>query len=397
MTQPQEAGRRIRIAVLTSFDPMDKRKLSGITYHMVMILQKYVGDVVLMGPVKRRKVLRGIYNRIARFFPKPYNLDHSLYLAFRYMLIFNRKLSRLQADVVFAPRGSTEIALVRSKLPIVYLSDTTFKSLYGYYEWFRDFMDISVWEGNLIERMVLRKSAAVVMASQWAARSAIEDYGISPEKVFVVPFGPNMEFDQIPESEVVMEAIRAKDRNVCRLLFLGVEWYRKGGYIAFDALKAMIGMGVDAEMTVVGCVPPEGFEHPKMRVIPYLDKNDEVQYQQFISLFYDHHFLILPTRAECYGVVFAEASAFGLPSLSTQTGGVSTVVQEGRNGYCLPLDSPGVAFAALAARIFKNYETEYLPLSFSSRQFFDEELSPEVFGKRMAEVFRFAMNRGSKS
>lgn len=35
------------------------------------------------------------------------------------------------------------------------------------------------------------------------------------------------------------------------------------------------------------------------------------------------HLLLLPTRAECAGIVFNEASAYGVPILLTDTGGVS--------------------------------------------------------------------------
>ncbi|TSA49979.1 MAG: glycosyltransferase [Sphingobacteriales bacterium] len=42
---------------------------------------------------------------------------------------------------------------------------------------------------------------------------------------------------------------------------------------------------------------------------------------------------MVPSRAECYGIVFAEASSYGLPSVSTDTGGVSAVVKEGVNVF----------------------------------------------------------------
>jgi glycosyltransferase involved in cell wall biosynthesis len=55
-------------------------------------------------------------------------------------------------------------------------------------------------------------------------------------------------------------------------------------------------------------------------------------------LFATAHFFILPTRAEAFGVVFAEASAFAVPSLGTRTGGVESVVREGANGWLFDPD-----------------------------------------------------------
>lgn len=388
--------RRYKIGVLTSFDPMDKRKLSGITYFLVNILQTYVGDVELLGPIHRRRVLRGVYHRIATLFPKPYNLDHSIYLSLRYRWIFGSKLRGKDYDFIFAPRSSTEIALLDTKIPLVYLSDTTFKSLYGYYDWFSDFMKLSVWEGNFIERSALRKSSAVVMASSWAAESAKNDYGILPDKIFVIPFGPNMEPHQILPTHQVEAAINAKSREVCKLLFLGVEWYRKGGNIAFDALRTLRDKGVKVHLTVVGVVPPDTFRDADMTIIPYLNKNNPDEYEQFIRLFLEHHFLILPTRAECYGVVFAEASAFGLPSFTSDTGGVPSVVHNGVNGYRMPPETPGSAFAAVISRVFSNFDDEYLPLAFGARKFYEQELSAEVIGMRFRAVAEYVTRNNAK-
>ncbi|WP_270350498.1 glycosyltransferase [Ligilactobacillus salivarius] len=55
--------------------------------------------------------------------------------------------------------------------------------------------------------------------------------------------------------------------------------------------------------------------------------------------------MLLPTRAECAGIVFNEASAFGVPSLSVDTGGVADYVKNNINGYRMPLSANGEDFA----------------------------------------------------
>lgn len=45
------------------------------------------------------------------------------------------------------------------------------------------------------------------------------------------------------------------------------------------------------------------------------------------------NFLLLPTIAECAGIVFAEASGYGIPSITYDTGGVGTYVIDGINGF----------------------------------------------------------------
>jgi glycosyltransferase involved in cell wall biosynthesis len=55
----------------------------------------------------------------------------------------------------------------------------------------------------------------------------------------------------------------------------------------------------------------------------------------------------LPSRAEAFGNVFAEAMAAGLPVVGTAIGGITELVQDGRHGLLVPPRDP----AALAAAI----------------------------------------------
>jgi glycosyltransferase involved in cell wall biosynthesis len=71
----------------------------------------------------------------------------------------------------------------------------------------------------------------------------------------------------------------------------------------------------------------------------FLSKNTEEGRRRLEALMSESHFLIMPSKAECYGLVFAEASSFGLPSLATRTGGIPTAVRDGRNGMTFALDA----------------------------------------------------------
>jgi len=86
------------------------------------------------------------------------------------------------------------------------------------------------------------------------------------------------------------------------------------------------------------------------------------------------HFLLLPTRADCSLLVACESNAYGVPAITTDTGGVSFVVRDGVNGYCLPYDAPGQAYAEKIAELFGDKE-RYHALVQSSRQRFEETLN----------------------
>ena len=125
-----------------------------------------------------------------------------------------------------------------------------------------------------------------------------------------------------------------------------------------------------------------------MVVIPFLNKKEKAQSDLFNQLLYENHFFILPTRGECFGVVFCEASAFALPSITTDTGGIGSAVENGKNGYRLPLEAHGDKYAEVISDIFLNFENKYLPLAKATRDFYDVRLSWESWANSLNEILK---------
>ncbi len=196
----------------------------------------------------------------------------------------------------------------------------------------------------------------------------------------VVPFGAN--FDECPPQEV---ALARKPSDRCRLLFLAAGWARKGGDIAFETLLKLEELGIAAELIVCGCTPPKALVHERMRVIPFLDKNDQRQRRELEQLFMVSDFLLVPTRADCSPMVFCEANAFGLPVITTNTGGVPEVIRDGENGFLLPYDAGGAAYAEVIARLYRD-EQRYVQLARTSRAAFESRLNWDAWGVAVKHI-----------
>jgi glycosyltransferase involved in cell wall biosynthesis len=88
----------------------------------------------------------------------------------------------------------------------------------------------------------------------------------------------------------------------------------------------------------------------------------------------ESHLMILPTQAECAAVVLAEASAFGVPFISTDVGGNASLVREGYNGTLLPLEADVSTWADEAMRIVMDREA-YEQFAWRAYDFFQQRLS----------------------
>jgi len=363
----------LKVAFVTGLNSDDKRNSwRTANNYIIQALQKHRGTVYDVGPISlKREVLAGkILNKASQtFLKKRYLYYDSTYIAKRYANIITQRLVGFSADVLIASSCAKEIAFLETDIPIVLIEGATFALLQNYYPQYSNLLKRSAREGNMLHKLALERASLILSPSEWAARSPIEDYHTDQRKVCVLPYGANI------ENPPPLEAILAKKRsNQCRLLFVGVDWQRKGGAIAFETLVKLEEIGIQAELIVCGCVPPASFSHERMKVIPFLDKSDKRQYQELQKLFMTADFFLLPTRQELFGFVFSEASAFGLPAITTNTGGVPGAIKDGENGFMLPLSAGGAEYAEVIARIYQD-EQRYAELVQSSRAAFDERLN----------------------
>lgn len=237
-------------------------------------------------------------------------------------------------------------------------------------------------QANALSRMAFEKSKYVIVSSQWAKNHAVEDYGINPEKIHVVEFGANLDCGQIGKV-----CKNYKNKKHFNILLSGVNWVRKGGEIAVDCCKSLIGYGMDVTLHIVGMEIPEKYNDlPFVQGHGYLNKKDSEQYQQYISLLLDADIFLFPSKAECSAIVFCEASGFGLPIFAYDTGGVGNYVVNGINGYRLPIDSTGEDFARCIQNAVVKEELDML--SKGASDLYKKRLNWTVWSEKVSELLK---------
>jgi glycosyltransferase involved in cell wall biosynthesis len=301
---------------------------------------------------------------------------------------FGRRTRGSEFDIVFSP-GSEAVSALTVPQPITFCADATFANMLDYYWDFSSLSEEYVRKGHELESNALRRAALAVYPSEWAARSAIDFYGADPAKVFVIPFGANLGSDNQRDQVERWAAERRFDS--VRLLFVGKSWTRKGGDIVVATARLLLSRGIPVHVDIVSVeMPAELGLLPWITNHGYLNPNLPDQAAVLTGLFKAAHFLFIPSRAEAFGLAFAEASAFGVPSVATDTGGIPSAITPGVNGFILPLAAGAGDYADRIAAVFSN-RGEYEALCRGAFGEFERRLNWRSFCTRFLELARITV------
>lgn len=294
------------------------------------------------------------------------------------------ELRKQSVDIALS-HGWLAVAHATMNVPLVIHNDAPLVQLIDYYSYYSNIDATTEKRIRDAEALALEKAAIAVYASEWAANGARSAYPSCAEKIHVLPYGPAFPEHLIPSDIHSALAVRAQQPQ-CELLFFGVDWKRKGGPLAVEIVRRLNTTGMAARLTVVGCEPHiENEDKRYVDVRGFLDASTHQGAQQLWEIMNRSHVVVLPVQAEAFGLVFAEASAFGIPSLAPATGGVTTAVRDGINGVLFST-SDGADIYCTAIRQLMDNRHRYEALAHSSRRDYEERLNWQRIGKQWAEL-----------
>jgi len=316
-----------------------------------------------------------------------YSLERSPTAAARWSRIADARVAQLQpVDAIVSP-GTLPVAFLESATPLAIWTDATFHALRSTYPAYAGEARASVNGGDRVERAALNRASLICYASEWAGDDAATFYGIPRTKIRVIPFGANCEppFSSWAEASV---CVAARDWSVARFVFVGADWQRKGGDLAVAIVKRLNELGTKSLLSIIGCRPPaEVAVLPYVECFGFLSKKRAVDRARLHQVLLSSHVLLLPTVAECFGLVFAEASAYALPSVSRAVGGVSSAVLHGRTGMLLP-PAAGVEEYCEALRPLLRDRNRYAAMCGEAYQDFAKRLNWQVAGAQFVHELR---------
>lgn len=319
------SSKKFALGFLTPHNPYDRRNFSGTPYFAAKAL-------LARDTIETRVLGHAPVGPLERF--------------------FNRKTPKLDVgmldigglDAVVGLVASPELEQLASLypgLPTLHVTDATPAFLREAYGW-----QVPAQSDQLEAQLAARADLMVYSSDQIAARAA-RDLNHPGLAVETVPFGVN--FDHLPETCPQKPSLERLN-----LLFVGVDWERKGGDIALETLAQLRAAGRDATLTIVGRCPEAHRNTPGVHYAGFLNKNRARDVARLTKLYRAAHLLLLPSRADCSPMVVAEALAHGTPVIATDTGGIASLLGGQGTGRLLPQFAPPKIWAETVRALTKD-------------------------------------------
>ena len=288
---------------------------------------------------------------------------------------------RAKADLLLL-LGWHTLGVEKGDVPAVLWTDATFAQRLGKAPHWKHLSGRTRRQVEPVEGESLREMATVIMASTAACEDAISRYHLDPSRVHRIGFGANL-------GGVEAEP-RSRMGNPPRLLTVGVQWERKGMDRCVLIADELRRRGIPAHLDVVGVRPPDSsWRRDYVTYHGFLHKNDDEERAKLESLYKAADLFVLPTRNEPFGIVFAEAAAYALPSLGSSVDGVPDVVKHGDSGILLPAAASAAQYADEIADLLSS-PTHYATLSHGAVKHYRSSLTWETVVRAVLDVCEIA-------
>jgi glycosyltransferase involved in cell wall biosynthesis len=394
--------RELKHLLLTTVeDAFDLRSWSGIPFSLRRALERQVSQVTVFRPGLPSRhpvdVLKRIYHGGD---PPRYPLALTNSTFRKNAREVRAEIVRTQPDAVLSISSPCVVKLGEVGRPVFMFGDAPWQAWHETYSG-------TISRPVMFERVARQEAEAarrldgLCFGSDWAVAEAERLYsGGDPvirarlqERLHVTPLGANWVPKASREEVLARMEARGGPESELQLLFVGKDWERKGGPLAVEIARAMRAAGHPAHLHIVGCRPalaPETGDFVTVHGLLYQGDPDESVV--LAELFSKSHFLLVPTTAECFGIVFAEAQGFALPPVSRAIGALPTVVDDGRSGLLLSSDAPPSAYVERMLDLHSRPDA-YRAMATEARNRYEQVLTWDRTAEAIVTAIREAVKR----
>ncbi len=285
-------------------------------------------------------------------------------------------------DALFGCCISTALYAIETDLPIIYFSDATAPVIQPNYAVLSSRGDAFREALHDIEHTSLMKTHMAVFAAPIARDSAINDFGMDPQRTRVVAMGANV-YPADPES--VTAPASPPTEASCEMLIVAADPVRKRVDLATEVAEILRQRGINATLHVVGRGTERSNSSEAVNAIGVLklsEADDRVRHQELLR---DCHLQLLPSLGEAFGIAPCESAHFARPAVVAGAGGLPFVVRDGETGIVMPVDADASAWADSIESLIRNPE-HYKKMSIQALDRARTELNWDAWGAAMRSI-----------
>jgi glycosyltransferase involved in cell wall biosynthesis len=228
-----------------------------------------------------------------------------------------------------------------------------------------------------VDGAIFRRAAAIIATSEWAASSVRRSHPDCRAPVHVLP-NPVL-LEHFDAAWVETRAARATRGAMPRLLFVGGDFPRKGGYDLLDAWEA----GDFHRRAALDIVSDWTIDRPLPRGVT-LYTGVRSHTREWRERWVSADLFVLPTRNEAFGLVFQEAAAAGLPAIGTRHNAIPEIVLDGESGLLVPIGDRAALIEAIdrlvgSAALREQYGRR-------ARAFIEQSADPDGYMRQLTAI-----------
>lgn len=365
----------MKVAYIAMGDPHDRNVWSGTPYYALAQMRRRVASLTVLETPRLDRWIKRVNGAVRRL---GWDLTRNSIVLALYARALRPQLEAFGPDVILAVGGEYKLAWVGGDYPAVFVSDGLFCSIVDYYAKFRCFRPSTRRRAIAIEADFVRPAnRRLALMSRWAAQSAIDTYGIPGERVPVIPIGANLESDP---GRAVLEQVK-EDLN---LLWIGVDWERKGGTLLLESFALLRATHPKAQLHIVGIEPDVAKGKTGVYVHGFLRKSVPSENETLMRLFAKASLYVMLSAEEAFGLVYCEAAAFGVPSIGYRTGGVMTIVEDGTTGILLETSATAQNVASTIVGLWQD-QPRYTAMRQAARERYETVLNWDAWGDAVVQ------------
>jgi glycosyltransferase involved in cell wall biosynthesis len=226
----------------------------------------------------------------------------------------------------------------------------------------------------ILKRDVYRRAFHLLPLSTKVRESLVNDYGISPEKVTVMPPGIDLEKFSFQD-----RSARGRSDTPFKILFTGADFIRKGG----EMLATVAAMPEFHDVKFIFVT--KSYSGPKIENMAIYD-DISPNSARMVRLLHDADIFVLPTHADSFSVASLEGMATGLPVITVGVGGIQDILEDGETGFLIPRDD----IRSLVRQIctLKGNPQLGLRMGLNARTKMEAQFDSKIIGEKVVELLK---------